>query len=116
MIQIDDQKRALSEAVGGRIRYYRHIKSLSQEQLALQAGLNPAYFGQVERGLKCPTIDTLYKIANALNITMQDLLAADIGYDHDAVYSQRLNALLFRVPKDKAEQVLRILEEIVKLW
>ena len=60
---MDEQKREITIAVGSRIKYFRHVNSLSQEDLALRAGLNPAYFGQVERGLKCPTIDTLCKIA-----------------------------------------------------
>ena len=71
---MDDQKREITVAVGNRIRYFRRLQSISQEELALRANLNPAYLGQVERGLKCPTVDTLYKIAKAMNISPAELL------------------------------------------
>lgn len=48
--QMDAQKKQITEAVGARIRYYRRLRDLSQEELALNANINPAYFGQVERG------------------------------------------------------------------
>ena len=46
---MDDQKRKITEDVGNRIKYFRRLKSISQEEVALRANLNPAYFGQVER-------------------------------------------------------------------
>ena len=71
---MDGQKREITQAVGARIRYFRRLQSISQEELAMRASLNPAYFGQVERGEKCPTIDTLYRIAKALNVSPPELL------------------------------------------
>ena len=73
---MDAKKQELTEAVGKRIRTLRHLQSISQEEVALRANLNPAYYGQVERGLKCPTIDTLYKIAQALGTSLPELVTA----------------------------------------
>ena len=56
---MDEQKREITMAVGQRIRKLRRIRAISQEEVAFRADLNPAYFGQVERGEKCPTVDTL---------------------------------------------------------
>lgn len=114
-MDIDGQKRALTLAVAARIKYLRLIKSMSQEDLALRAEINPAYFGQVERGLKCPTIDTLYKIATALDVSLSELLRTDalpmsaIGQD------RRLQELMSRIPENKREQVLKILEDLIPL-
>lgn len=63
--------------VGSRIRYFRHLRKLSQEQLALQAGINPAFLGHLERGLKSPTITTLDKLTRALDISFEELFADD---------------------------------------
>jgi transcriptional regulator with XRE-family HTH domain len=60
-----------------RIRSYRTSAGLSQKSLATMAGLDPAFLGHIERCLKCPTIDTLNKISNALNITLSQLLDFD---------------------------------------
>ena len=61
--------------VGARIRYFRRLRGLSQEQLALPAGINTAFQGHLERSLKSPTITTLEKIVKALNITLGELFA-----------------------------------------
>ncbi len=113
---MDDQKRKITEEVGNRIKYFRRLKSISQEELALRANLNPAYFGQVERGVKCPTIDTLYKIANALEVSPAKLLQASDRPTPPSEYNSRVAAFLARVPEEKRDQVLRIIEEVTSLF
>lgn len=102
-------------AVAARIKYFRHIRAYSQEELALKANLNPAYYGQVERGLKCPTVDTLYKIAKALDIEPAEFLRTQQLSDPSS-YNQRVCELLSRVPQEKQNQVVQILEDVVRLF
>ncbi len=59
--------------VGQNIRKIRQTRGLSQENLALKAEMNPSYVGQVERGEKSPTIDSLEKIANGLDVELEEL-------------------------------------------
>lgn len=102
-------------AVAARIKYFRHVRDFSQEDLALRANINPAYFGQVERGLKCPTIDTLYKIARALDVPLPELLRTDALPSSSSDGNLRLKELLSRVPEDKLDKVLNVIEDIVDL-
>lgn len=74
---MDAQKKKITLATAERIRHFRKDRGLSQEALALKANLNPAYFGQIERGAKCPTVDTLYKISTALELPLPELLRFD---------------------------------------
>ena len=62
----------MDNKVGQRIRYYRLQNGLSQEQLALTAGINPAFLGHLERGLKSPTMTTLDKIVEALGVSYSE--------------------------------------------
>ena len=112
---MDAKKQELTEAVGKRIRTLRHLQSISQEEVALRANLNPAYYGQVERGLKCPTIDTLYKIAQALGTSLPELLRTDAIPSQTSNYSHRVEELLARVPAEKQESVLKVLEDMIEL-
>lgn len=59
--------------IGEQIKYYRHLKNMSQEALALSAGITPAFVGHIERGLKSPTVNTLEKISTALDISLVEL-------------------------------------------
>ena len=103
-------------AVAARIKYFRHVRDFSQEDLAIRANINPAYFGQVERGLKCPTIDTLYKIARALDVPLPELLRTDALPSSSSDGNLRLKELLSRVPEDKLDKVLNVIEDIVDLF
>ncbi|HUZ06124.1 MAG TPA: helix-turn-helix transcriptional regulator [Candidatus Paceibacterota bacterium] len=61
--------------LGEMIRSYRKNAGLSQEALAEKADLHHNYIGELERGEKAATIDTLLKIAKALNVKVRDLVA-----------------------------------------
>ena len=47
---------------------------MSQEQLALEAGIDRSYVGQVERFEKNVTVVTLQKIAHSLGLTINEFL------------------------------------------
>lgn len=76
----------------------------------------PAYFRQVERGLKCPTIDTLYKVAVALDVSLTELVRFDSSNAYLSMAPNRqIASLLARVPEDKQRQLLSVMESIVDL-
>jgi transcriptional regulator with XRE-family HTH domain len=60
--------------VGLAIRRYRTRASLSIEQLAEAADLHHNYIGEIERGEKAASIDTLVKIAKGLRVRPHRLL------------------------------------------
>lgn len=64
----------INKRVGENIRRYRMKKKLTQEQLAFNAGLHRAYIGHIERGEKNIGLKNLEKIANTLEISINDLL------------------------------------------
>ena len=53
----------IAKHVGNRIRSYRTQLGYSQERLAEISGCHPTYIGQVERGEKNPTLESVEKIA-----------------------------------------------------
>ena len=63
----------INKQLGYRIRYLRGQKGLSIETLALDAGINPNYLGDLERGTRNPTVIILNKIAKALDINLSTL-------------------------------------------
>jgi len=63
----------LKKGVGFRIKKLRNKYKWSQEDLAHKANINRTYIGQIERGEKSATIDSLEKICNAFDITLEEL-------------------------------------------
>lgn len=112
---MEDQKEKIMGALGERIRSIRHRLSISQEELAFRAHLNSAYLGQVERGRRCPTIDTLCKIALALEVTPADLMRSTDLPDGAVGYDQRLKELLAKVPPEKVGQFFKVMEDVIEM-
>ena len=63
----------ISQIIGERIRMYRTRKNLSQDALGEMAGLHGKYIGQLERGEKNATLESIEKIARALNLPFEIL-------------------------------------------
>lgn len=105
----------ISVKIGIRIRYLRNMKELSQEKLALEAGLNPAFLGHIERGLKCPTIDTLSKIASALNISLSELVNIEPEISTNNTALDKIILSIKSLSQDDAERVAHIISEMVKI-
>jgi transcriptional regulator with XRE-family HTH domain len=61
--------------VGWNVRRIRVSKGVSQERLAFDANVDRSYLGGLERGEHNPTVDVLERIANVLDISLQDLFS-----------------------------------------
>jgi transcriptional regulator with XRE-family HTH domain len=61
------------------LRQLRTARELSQEALAVDAGVAAPYISGIERGTVNPTIDVLDKLATALDVEIVALLAAVDG-------------------------------------
>lgn len=53
---------------GKRLRKLREEKGWTQEELADKAGMHFTYIGQIERGVRNPSLINLYKLARALGV------------------------------------------------
>ena len=63
-----------AETLGALLQEYRLNKGMSQELLSGLAGLDRTHYSKIERGLRAPTIDTLFKIASALQIPPHQII------------------------------------------
>ena len=59
---------------GANLRRVRRQADLSQEQLGFHSGLHRTEVGLLERGARVPRIDTLLKVASALEVSPDELI------------------------------------------
>ena len=64
----------LKLALSDNIKRIRKEQGISQEKLALKADVDRSYMSELERCLANPSIDSLVKISNALNVSPGELL------------------------------------------
>ncbi len=62
-------------ALGNNIRKYRHIAGLRQEDLAELCDCSTSHIGQIEHARTVPSLDMTMRIANALFVTIDQLVA-----------------------------------------
>lgn len=86
--------------MGDRIREARKHQGLTQDQLAERLDISVQFVGQIERGLKLPSMQVFIKLIEVLNVSADYLL-------RDAVSSGRLfgeNAIGRKIDKLKPKQ------------
>ncbi|WP_138417933.1 helix-turn-helix domain-containing protein [Aquibacillus sediminis] len=66
-------QKELASIIGERLRLLRKKRGLSQEELAHLSCLHPTYIGQLERGEKNATLNTIEKVTSALEISIEEL-------------------------------------------
>jgi transcriptional regulator with XRE-family HTH domain len=64
----------MRKLVGGNVRRARAQKGLTQEEFAEKSGFSQQYISDLERGLRNPTVVTLFELAQALEIKPIELL------------------------------------------
>lgn len=69
----------MRKLVGQNVRRLRSEQGLTQEQYAERCGFSQQYISDLERGLRNPTVVTLYELALALGATPIDLLSVAEG-------------------------------------
>ena len=106
----------VSYMIGKRIQRFRTQRKLSQEDLALASEIHPAYLGRVERGERCPTVDTLFKISQGLKVPLSELLdiSSDISPTNTEAFDRIKNAML-PLSESEAVAIADIVERIIAM-
>ncbi|MDE5771953.1 MAG: helix-turn-helix domain-containing protein [Ruminococcus sp.] len=103
--------------VGDRIKYFRLCRGMSQEKLALKAGLNSAFLGHLERNMKSPTLTTLDKIVKALDISYRDFFDETVDVNDTesrAFYIDIIQRSVERLSEDKLKTMADIVLKMVE--
>jgi len=106
--------------IGTRLRKFRYSMDLTQQRLGEKADLHYSYIGQVERGDKTPSLKALIKIADALNISIEELIREEKkeGEDQETLEKikiKNINKLLSERDPEELDQIYIIIKEILKL-
>ncbi|WP_125559089.1 helix-turn-helix domain-containing protein [Salibacterium salarium] len=71
------QKDQLNAHIGKKLKQLRSQKGLNLEETATMTGVSKPMLGQIERGDSNPTVGTLWKVANGLNVPFTSFVELD---------------------------------------
>ena len=97
------------KAIGTRIKYFRSKQNITQVQLAEISGVEPSNISHIERGATKVSLPTLFKIANILEVSLDDLVYDSLDKTTHISYKE-LNQLL----ADCTDKELKAIIEIAK--
>lgn len=105
----------IAKRIGRRIRSYRVELGLSQEKLAEMSGCHSTYIGQIERGEKNATLESVEKISSALKVPLSKLFDkienVESGTESENIPLECYDFLLSK-SKEEQEQLFKILLEL----
>lgn len=97
------------ELLGTRIKELRKNRKLSQDQLSEKVGMDPKHLSRIEVGKSYPSIKTLEKIAQELDVEIKDLFE----YMHH-MKKKELIETLQKLISEADEENLRLIFRVVK--
>ena len=102
------------KSIGKRMQKYRELLGYSQESLAETIGCSTIFISYMERGEKSPSLDTLIKLANALEVSADLLLGGEL-FSYNTARLSHIEKHLQILPPQGQEKILSILEYIISL-
>ena len=104
----------LSKSIGGKIRQHRKQLGLTQEVLAEESGLHHTYIGQLERGEKNATMDSLQKVVTALGIGYNDLFESLLSNNRDPGIADDCYRLISTLSPAEQKVILDIIGKTIE--
>ena len=104
----------ISKIIGQRVRNYRIDKGLSQEKLAELSGCHPTYIGQVERGEKNATLESIEKDCFSHECPACSAFFEKIGESSTDSYPMKCYELVAAKSKSEQEHLYKMLVEMDK--
>ena len=81
-------------ALGQRIRESRIEKGYTQQALANKAGIGLMYLGEIERGIKMPSLSVFIKIVDALDISADYVLRDELKSGEHFIFDDLTDKLI----------------------
>lgn len=100
-------KEKLMTIVGNNLKFYRTMRHMTQEELAEKAGVSISFCANIERGKKGVSMFVLRDFADALDITVNQLI-----YDRKA--NQHIDNIMALL-QDKPAPYLSWLEKVISI-
>lgn len=96
------------ELLGNQIRKQRKLKKYTLEQLAERLEVSTTFIGQIERAKGIPSLDTLVKLANVLEVSVDCLLFGDLNEKgRDTYFLNRISEMTEDFSSEEKELLLQ---------
>ena len=103
------------KAIGSRIKAAREKKGLTQESLSEIVDLSPMHMSVIERGIKPTKLDTFVRIANALDVSADELLQDVVDHSTESI-TVDLFDMIQELPKKEQQKLLYCIKAYIEAY
>ena len=101
-MQLKKEGNALDKAaLGQKIRQVRKKRGYTQRALAQIANVGGAYLGEVERGMKMPSLNIFIRLIEALDVSADYILRDELTSGKEYIYDEITQKLKNLTPKQR---------------
>ena len=99
------------KALGQRIKEFREKKKFTQDKLAELVGIDPKHLSRIENGRNYPSIETLEKLIDNLEVSFEDIF--QFGHlEHRDDLIKTINRQINSLSDEKLKFIYKLLKEI----
>ena len=106
----------IEKQIGGKITEIRLAQKLTQAQLAEKVDLSVVTISRMERGVSFPSLKTIEKIANALDVPLWEFFCFDEHKPKDADFERELSKLISFLRTLKKQDIILIHRVLKIVW
>ena len=100
------------QMIGARVKEIRNKKGLTQEQLSERMEINPKYLSSIERGNENPTLNTLIKLSESLEVDLGEIFSL-IQIEDPGERKSMITSLLDEADNEQLKQAFKVLSAIL---
>ena len=101
--------RTTKKLLGERIKELRKSRKLSQDKLSEQIDIDPKHLSRIEVGSSYPSLNTLEKIAIALNVEIKEFFEFEHLSDRKELINNTVKLL-----KETDEERVKLISKVIK--
>jgi len=98
--------------IGARIKGIRAKNRINQERLAERMGINPKYLSSIERGKENPTLNTLIKLSESLEVDLGEIFCL-LQIEDPAKRKSLIISLLDDADSEQLKSIFKIISAII---
>lgn len=99
------------ELLGLRIKEFRELRKLTQERLSEIVGIDSKHLSRIENGRNYPSLETLEKIIEGLNVSYEDFFKFNHLVSKQELI-EKISQKLESLPENKLKFIFKIIDEI----
>jgi len=100
------------QMIGARIKEIRNKKGLTQEQLSEKMEINPKYLSSIERGNENPTLNTLIKLSESLEVDLSAVFSF-IQIEDPGERKSMITSLLDQADNEQLKLAFKVLSAVL---